>query len=50
MHYLELDKESERELLGVLAEIEALIESEKPPTVVLEKKCKKCAYYEYCFI
>jgi len=50
VHYLELDKESEKELLGVLAEIEALIESEKPPSPVLEKKCKKCAYYEYCFI
>ena len=50
IHYVELDEAHERELLKILADIEALIEEEKPPKPVLEKKCRKCAYYEYCFI
>ncbi len=50
VHYVELDKENEKELLKVLAKIEALVNEKKPPTAVLEKKCKKCAYFEYCFI
>ena len=48
--YLELDEQSEKALLEILADMERLIASEKPPGSVLEKKCKKCAYYEYCFI
>jgi len=50
IHYVELDEVHERELLKILADIEALIEEEKPPKPILEKKCRKCAYYEYCFI
>ena len=47
---LELDDKNEKELLKVLQEIEKLIELEMPPVAVFENKCKKCAYYEYCFI
>ncbi len=50
VHYVELDEENEKELLKVLAMIETLVNEEKPPIAVLEKKCKRCAYYEYCFI
>lgn len=50
IHYVDLDAVNEKELLEVLAEIEKLILEEKPPEPVLEKKCKRCAYYEYCFI
>ena len=50
IHYVELDKESEEELLKMLKEIEVLINFPKPPEPIFEKKCKKCAYYEYCFI
>jgi CRISPR-associated exonuclease Cas4 len=50
IHYVEFDKESQKELLEVLKNIEELINLEKPPIAVLEKKCKRCAYYEYCFI
>jgi len=50
IHYVELDEANEKELLSVLEKIENLINQEKPPPAVLEKKCKRCAYYEYCFI
>ena len=50
IHYIDLDEVNEKELLEVLQEIEDLIQLEKPPPPVLKKKCKKCAYYEYCFI
>ena len=50
IHYVELDKQNQKELLEVLKSIEELIYLEKPPIAVLEKKCKRCAYYEYCFI
>ncbi len=49
-HYVELDEKSERELLVILSDIEKLIEQKSPPKPIFEKKCKKCAYYEYCFI
>ena len=50
VHYIELDKVSEKELLEVLTEIIELIELPKPPEVKFENHCKKCAYHEYCFI
>jgi CRISPR-associated exonuclease Cas4 len=50
IHYVELDEANQERLLEILKEIEDLINLSKPPAPVLEKKCKKCAYYEYCFI
>ena len=50
IHYVELSDENEKELLKVLHDINALINQDKPPPPILEKKCKKCAYYEYCFV
>jgi CRISPR-associated exonuclease Cas4 len=50
IHYVELDEKSERELLVILSDIEKLIEKKSLPKPIFEKKCKKCAYYEYCFI
>ncbi|KIM05812.1 MAG: CRISPR-associated protein Cas4 [Sulfurovum sp. AS07-7] len=47
---LELDEANEEELLKVLDAIEELISSATPPPPKFENKCKKCAYYEYCFI
>lgn len=47
---LELDEANEKELLGVLEAIESIINLPKPPPPKFENKCKKCAYYEYCFI
>jgi CRISPR-associated exonuclease Cas4 len=50
VHIVELNDESEEALLKVLDEIASLIELPKPPEAKFEKHCKKCAYYEYCFI
>lgn len=47
---LELDEQNEKELLQILDDIQKLILSSVPPTPKFENKCKKCAYYEYCFI
>lgn len=49
-HYVDLDEANEKELLKILEEIELLVNQEFPPVVKFENKCKKCAYYEYCFI
>ena len=50
VHFVELDESNEKELLEVLSKIEELIDLPKPPEATLENHCKKCAYYEYCFI
>lgn len=50
IHYVELDEQNERELLNVLESIEKLVQQSRPPEPILEKHCKKCAYYTYCFI
>lgn len=48
--FLELDAKNESELLEVLDAIEKLINLPNPPSPVFQNKCKRCAYYEYCFI
>ena len=48
--YFELNEELEKEIDKYIEEIENLILSEKIPNVLNEPKCKKCAYYEYCYI
>jgi len=45
-----LDEENEAKIKKIIKEVEELIEQKKPPIAVLKSKCKKCAYYEYCFI
>ncbi|MCD6654472.1 MAG: CRISPR-associated protein Cas4 [Sulfurovum sp.] len=47
---VELDEKNEKELLAIIGEIKSLIALSVPPLPVFENKCKKCAYYEYCFI
>jgi CRISPR-associated exonuclease Cas4 len=47
---VELTEESEKQLDDLVVHIEAFIAQERPPESKLEPKCKKCAYYEYCFI
>ncbi|MEA2091179.1 MAG: CRISPR-associated protein Cas4 [Campylobacterota bacterium] len=50
IEYVELDKENEKELLEVLESIIELIDLHSPPKAKFENHCKRCAYYEYCFI
>lgn len=48
--YLELDNQSEMELNSYIEKIEQLLEMDKIPPVLNKSSCKKCAYYEYCYI
>ena len=45
-----LDDITEKKLNQCLNEIEVLINSTNVPNVENDKKCSKCAYYEYCYI
>lgn len=45
-----LDEKAEKELSKCILEINNLIDSKKVPEAKLLKGCKKCAYYEYCFL
>ena len=47
---IELTDEIEKELNQYIQEIEALLQGEEIPQVLDKSKCKKCAYYEYCYI
>ena len=47
---VELDEENEVKLAKYVDEIEALISGNEIPIVLNKVKCKKCAYYEYCYI
>lgn len=48
--YYELTTELEEELNGYIYEIERLLEADEIPAVLNKPQCKKCAYYEYCYI
>ena len=50
VYYFELTDEIEKELDLYIADIQKLIASETIPDVLNKPKCKKCAYYEYCYI
>ena len=47
---IELDEVNKKLLLSILEAIMELVTSAIPPAPKFENKCKKCAYYEYCFI
>lgn len=48
--YFELTEENMKELDFYVESIEKLLQEENIPEVLNEPKCKKCAYYEYCYI
>lgn len=48
--YLELTEQLEVELIQHIEQIERLIACNKIPPVINAKHCKKCSYYEYCYI
>jgi CRISPR-associated exonuclease Cas4 len=50
VHFVELDEKTEKELAEVLKDIKNLVILPKPLEAMMSKKCKRCAYYEYCFI
>ena len=45
-----LSEEDEICLERILKEIEEICRNESSPEVINDKRCKKCAYYEYCYI
>lgn len=48
--YIELTEDLEKELIKLEDEIDNLISQPDAPSVLNKAKCKKCAYYEYCYI
>jgi len=49
-HILKIDSVILKELDQIIKEIEVLTTQDKIPKVLNKVKCKKCAYYEYCYI
>lgn len=47
---IKLDDENIRKLDNCIKEIEKLLEKGEVPSVEKDKKCKKCAYYNYCYL
>lgn len=45
-----LDETEEQELMIVLNKIKIVINKELPPEVINKAFCKKCSYYELCYI
>ncbi len=48
--YFDLTEEEENKLQNTINEIEKLLDIPNIPEVLNKPKCKKCAYYEYCYI
>lgn len=47
---IELTSKKEAELESHICEIRKMIESDKIPKRLNKASCKKCSYYEYCYI
>lgn len=50
IHYVELNEEAEGKLEKLVTEINDFLAGDVPPDSEKQAKCKKCAYFEYCFI
>lgn len=48
--YVELTPEAEQELKHLLETIQGYVQGNRIAEVLNKKKCKNCAYYEYCYI
>lgn len=48
--YLELTEENIVELDKIEKDIDLLVGSFNIPAIINSSKCKKCSYYEYCYI
>ena len=48
--YVELTEDNEKQLEVYVKEIENLIQQDNVPECLNKPKCKKCAYYEYCYV
>lgn len=50
IQYVELTEELEEELDKLVLQITEFLETDTPPAIERHGKCRKCAYFEYCFI
>ena len=50
IYYEDLTQEREKELDEVVRAIETLLESPFPPGQETDKKCRQCAYFDYCVL
>ncbi|MCG8501088.1 MAG: CRISPR-associated protein Cas4 [Firmicutes bacterium] len=50
IHYVDLTEEYERQVEALIGQVQVLMAQSAPPESKKMPKCKKCAYYEYCFI
>lgn len=48
--YIELNEELENELQNYIDDINDLLYKDIIPEVINKPKCKKCSYFEYCYI
>lgn len=48
--YEELTEEKVGKLRVIAQEVEELLQKEAPPEAQFTHRCKKCAYYDYCYI
>ncbi|MED4936333.1 CRISPR-associated protein Cas4 [Heyndrickxia coagulans] len=48
--YVELNEEMEKQLEKILKDMNTYLEQEYPIAPLNDKKCKKCAYFEYCYV
>lgn len=48
--YIELNEELENELQNYIDDINDLLNKDIIPEVINKPKCKKCSYFEYCYI
>lgn len=48
--YIELDEELESKMQNYINDISDLLSKDTIPDVIDKPKCKKCAYFEYCYI
>ena len=47
---IELDDSNINKLNKCIEDIEQIVNQEKVPDVEKDKKCKRCAYYDYCYL
>lgn len=50
IHIIDINESDMKRLTDLYKQIEDFLHTQHPPDAVLEKKCRKCAYYNYCFI
>ena len=45
-----LEDEDREVLKNVVKNIENIVEQDKPPKIIDSKICKKCSYYDLCYV